>query len=382
MRKLNEKIYGNQAVVYHCTKSENLPDVIYHREFSPAKRGNMYGDGMYCVYDDDTLGMNFEKGKSGKLSGLHYGDYVVKLSVKMDDFLILDYEPFTKNPLYRKLNNPSKEDFIVSQIEYFGIQLDKGSAFEDDFDKYIIGLGKKEFSANLAQFLASYTDVSFGKVNGMVFSGWNDGRVLICYNTRVAVPLAYRNGREDGEWIPVTKNLEYIGERASGPVKMKESIENPQFENTKIVDKDGQPLTVYHGTENLFDVFSLEHAGESSGNQGFLGKGFYFTPSKKMALAYGNIREYNLAMENPLILEGQIGKIAKELNDALFDDDTVFNESMNAKQVYSGLTSAVTDNPEFGAVIRDCFINAGYDGVWDKDRDEIVAFYPDQIKRI
>ncbi len=47
-------------------------------------------------------------------------------------------------------------------------------------------------------------------------------------------------------------------------------------EVSKVVDDAGYPLVVEHGTHNRFTEFDSSHIGETSGDQGLYGKGFYF----------------------------------------------------------------------------------------------------------
>jgi len=51
------------------------------------------------------------------------------------------------------------------------------------------------------------------------------------------------------------------------------------FKNSEIVNEDGNPLVVYHGTTHAFESFNLERAGMES----FFGKSLYFTDSPEDA---------------------------------------------------------------------------------------------------
>ena len=56
--------------------------------------------------------------------------------------------------------------------------------------------------------------------------------------------------------------------------------------SSKIVDDDGKPLVVYHGTNNDFTVFDLKKSGTNTNNKGIFGIGiFYFEKNK--ASRYG-----------------------------------------------------------------------------------------------
>ena len=52
--------------------------------------------------------------------------------------------------------------------------------------------------------------------------------------------------------------------------------ENNPSEASKVVDENGEPLMVFHATNNDFNVFSERTIG-SANDEGFYGKGFYFT---------------------------------------------------------------------------------------------------------
>ncbi len=69
--------------------------------------------------------------------------------------------------------------------------------------------------------------------------------------------------------------------------------------NTKVVDEDGNPKVVYHGSKSAFNVFRLDKFGKT--DAGFQGKGFYFTPDEKYAQIYGAInRKFFLNITNPI----------------------------------------------------------------------------------
>ena len=70
-------------------------------------------------------------------------------------------------------------------------------------------------------------------------------------------------------------------------------INNPNFKewfgDSKVVDEKGNPLVVYHGTDKEFNIFDESYTAFNTDNQGFLGRGFYFTTRKEDASQYGNI---------------------------------------------------------------------------------------------
>ena len=83
------------------------------------------------------------------------------------------------------------------------------------------------------------------------------------------------------------------------------------FGNSKIVDADGNPLRVYHGTKSDIEAFDLKRAGAS--DPGLIGKAFYFTPTPEQAgdfasnPLYGkggqpNVVPAYLSVQRPLVI--------------------------------------------------------------------------------
>src|SRR3546814_7013631 len=64
----------------------------------------------------------------------------------------------------------------------------------------------------------------------------------------------------------------------------RDQTETPEFKrwfgNSKVVDADGQPLRVYHGTDQSFDAFDVEA---------------WFTPSARDASTYSNTQQIGRA---------------------------------------------------------------------------------------
>ena len=76
-------------------------------------------------------------------------------------------------------------------------------------------------------------------------------------------------------------------------------IELPLSNASKVVDENGEPLVVYHGSNNNFTIFDKEKIGSST-DYGVFGKGFYFAVTKSYASNYGkNITACFLNIKNP-----------------------------------------------------------------------------------
>jgi hypothetical protein len=132
------------------------------------------------------------------------------------------------------------------------------------------------------------------------------------------------------------------------------SVESPEFKrwfgDSKVVDADGNPRVVYHGTRADFNAFDLGRQGQANGLM--FSRGIYMTADPAYAEmmtrgeAGGNIMPSYVSLQNPLILESY-------------------------KAAHQVPTS------EWARIERD------HDGVIVKDEGrlaEVIAFRPEQIK--
>lgn len=141
------------------------------------------------------------------------------------------------------------------------------------------------------------------------------------------------------------------------------------FNNSKVVDNDGKPLVVYHGSNNKFENFDINlfNTTESSGD--YIGAGFYFSKSKIIATNYGtNIITAYLKITNPLIINDY-----KSFENYMIK---IFGIGKYDIPVYYDLKK---DKPK---VIMDKMIELGYDGLIDNLYNQYAVFEPNQIKSI
>ncbi|MCP5244887.1 MAG: hypothetical protein H6937_02505 [Burkholderiales bacterium] len=101
------------------------------------------------------------------------------------------------------------------------------------------------------------------------------------------------------------------------------------FGDSKVVDDEGRPRLVYHGSPNDFNVFSFDHMGSQGTTEG---QGLYFTPDKQIATGYsrGNkLFEVYLKVTNPYsdkkltVTKAQIKKTLQNLYN--IDPDALSN---------------------------------------------------------
>jgi len=74
-------------------------------------------------------------------------------------------------------------------------------------------------------------------------------------------------------------------------------IDTPEFKKffraSKVVDADGKPLPLYHGTADSLDSFDLDHPNRK--DTGWLGTGVYLTTDRTLAGSYSNLKRGSAA---------------------------------------------------------------------------------------
>ena len=112
--------------------------------------------------------------------------------------------------------------------------------------------------------------------------------------------------------------------------KLADFLNSVKPENvSKVVDENGEPLVVYHGSTAMFNEFRSKFIGHSTGTAD--GRGFYFTTDKNYAEgfkskdgrvieAFLNIRD-TLDYKKKTITKAALKKIIKEIDRAEFEAD-------------------------------------------------------------
>jgi hypothetical protein len=157
------------------------------------------------------------------------------------------------------------------------------------------------------------------------------------------------------------------------------------FKNSKIRNIHGKLLPVYRADVNDFNTFDESKIG----NGGYLfGKGLYFTFSEEIARDYGDlIREFYLNITNPFYYNNIDRDVVENiLKNSGFDDldikllDKVFDGGCD---FYDGdllddILERVYPGNKWYENLSEIVKKLGYDGIVADN--EIVAFYPNQIK--
>lgn len=144
------------------------------------------------------------------------------------------------------------------------------------------------------------------------------------------------------------------------------------FGDSKVVDENGEPLVVYHGTLEKFDSFDKNTVGN---RYSYDSRGFFFTSSLNIANAYatsdydssrkGVVLPVYIAAKKPLVIDSNF--VAKEGMRGVFKQE----DSISFWDNYQDFCLETFDNGDYDAIIID-----------DGDTKMVVAFEPEQIKSV
>lgn len=143
----------------------------------------------------------------------------------------------------------------------------------------------------------------------------------------------------------------------------KADINTPEFKawfgDSKVVDKNGKPLVVYHGSDAVFEKFEIR--GGKPFEQS-IAEGVYFSSSKAVAQTYSdNLYPVYLKMENPA---------------TYYAEGQSYNDIMVALNSY--IYSAQRDGND-GVIIKDIRDDANGKG---RKADTYIVFNSNQIKSV
>jgi len=241
--------------------------------------------------------------------------------------------------------------------------------FGNDF-----GIGK---STLLRAIITNSLSLNSGKINRFPSQAFTEKYGPVLYQFKPAEEAGIPEGKAND--TKVVERAEQLW-RAKG-------VESPFFKRwfagSKVVDENGKPLVVYHGTDANFNVFDLKKLGEKTfDNSNDIGTaatskvGFWFNDGIKNAKNFPSKSDFlpvYLKLENP-IKYNSIAELAEDLRSYVEqwnDDDwrssnpgVGFNDLINGWRIDrlgNNVDGLVVDDEEFGGI-------------------SYVAFSPAQIK--
>lgn len=200
-----------------------------------------------------------------------------------------------------------------------------------------------------------------------------------------------------------------------------EIIYSPQFKKwfgnwqnskkcSKVLDNNGFPLIVHHGTNNEFNEFKSHYMGQTGTA---LGQGFYFTSNQDEAKGFGeNVKSFFLNIRKPLnsnkltMGRNEIKVLVDSIDKKQSEDDPDFGYGIlsdfgdvdyeGRNKVLNSAVDMLLDNENdvdlVGELINisgnydlvvDVLRNTlGYDGIINKKRGIYVVHHPNQVKEI
>lgn len=129
--------------------------------------------------------------------------------------------------------------------------------------------------------------------------------------------------------------------------------ENDPENSSKVIDDNGEPLVVYHGTSSDFTVFEKS-------KRGAFGKGFYFTQDLKEAKGYGKKLLKVFVNMKKSATPQQVQDIMLSIEDYRYLEDIVVSKIITEKLIKSDFEGVIFEYPN-----KDKFV---------------VALNPNQIK--
>lgn len=283
---------------------------------------------------------------------------------------LLDEMPSRANviPLFVKAENPFNYDNPnhVRQV-VDRLFLDSGVDLETDpnglirFEDENGSIADKQYSENEVYKMLSrgYWPLIEQKeaqeaIRGLGFDGFSVQEALtknyaVYDSTQVKSAIG-----NTGEFSPEKKGIRYSLSQTKTPEFKR------WFGDSKVVDEDGNPLVVYHGTSDSFDAFSVEGRQYTSGLR--TNGAAWFTPNPK---------EASWAAEALPKMRGETGGAPNVMPVYLSIKNPLFATEFSAYPTKKEIADLVA---------------AGYDGVIVtrtgrvEDADKIMAFRPEQIK--
>ena len=147
-------------------------------------------------------------------------------------------------------------------------------------------------------------------------------------------------------------------------------------EASKVVDENGEPLVVYHGTNRDFNVFDERTIG-SANDRGFYGKGFYFTDNLISVKQYGNvIKSYFLKVTNPVFTYDS----PREFSKSIWIPKGAKNLIGQGLEPYEHNEWNFYLDDNFSEKVTKNIIANGRDGLIAENVGEYIVYEPNQIK--
>lgn len=160
------------------------------------------------------------------------------------------------------------------------------------------------------------------------------------------------------------------------------------FGNSKVVNENGEPLIVYHGSAETIEVFDESHGGENTGNNDY--GAFYFSNESFVAQQYSReayVRKYEGYSREQLIDDFQLS--AEEADKIIDDLDYAADEQIKTVEAYLRMENPLIidfKNENIDLQGMQDLINFAKNGILSEtverylDYSEMYRYNPDDIE--
>lgn len=260
-------------ILYHGTDSK-------FNKFSKSKIGSNTNVTSVGFFFTD----NYNTAKS-------YGDTVLKCEVDLGAYIECDFDGqstyyfgeekwYTPNMLAERIDeiNKNMENRMSIEIGDYGkSEIDDENSTDDEL---VYLYDNSNFTPE------DYLDM-LGEGGG--FDHQCDDKIdsVICKNIKDNMELG---GELSNNYIIFDENRIKVLGTVNEDTNLNSNFKR-WFKNSKVVDKKGKPLVVYHGTNKSFNSFDKLKRGSITSAKSSM-DGFWFTTDKNLAGSYANLADY------------------------------------------------------------------------------------------
>lgn len=360
-------VYAPNAVDAEDAVRTVLHEGVAHyglRQLVGEENFNTFLDNIYNNVSDEIKSKVDDIARKNKLSTqVATEEYLAGLAEKTN------FEEVKNSGIWDKI-----KDFFMDLLTKAGIRLN--NALSDNELRYILWRSYDNLQnptrdvINTVRDITKQRDLNVGNYAVQNSSG------KVAENNNDEINRIVEEAKANGTYMKAPNGSDTnLNERQWAQVRTKAfkdwfgDWENDPENASKVVDENGEPRVVYHGTNNDFTVFDWSKIG-SGNDKGLRGKGIYLSPNIKTSQSYGNnVITAFVNIKKPFRTSDFTSK--EEISDKLgisefsFDFDTSGN-----LRVYSASAGLFTD----------ALKEAGYDGIIYPQRQEVIVYSPNQIK--
>lgn len=348
-------------------------DVLTHPEKKKRYFSHMTPEGITVDVLSDTIAHD----QKHNMTANNWQEVLDNID-NVEAFVVSDKPRFDGQPVLMKIKTPSGKYGVVFEHMQNGRNI-VTTAFKDS-DKNIDIWMKKEtgknqsLNANAADTLSSQPTAQEGKnQHSVAFASQQ--------SENSDNPISNSANRSFKDIIAVldenvNKPLFQLSAEAynkQGKADVNSEAFKRWFGDSKVVDENGKPLVVYHGTLSNFDAFSKKMIGSRFTADE---RGFFFIDNEKMAKDYstsefdsskkGYVMPVYISSKNPLIINAEYAR-KNGLGSSVFEREDSISFWDNYQDF---ILEQVDEGKNDGVIIDDGFSKT------------VVVFEPNQIKSV